>query len=106
MTTADLVERVALDCRIATEAPDVAATLMVRIRAALAKLGKRGIVSGEGRPALWSVGSPSAHRTIRTTYQEVIRRGSNPAWIVIAMIESTVSASLMLARQAGAELSS
>ncbi len=25
MTTADLVERVALDCRIATEAPDVAA---------------------------------------------------------------------------------
>jgi hypothetical protein len=35
MTTADLVERVAVDCRIATEAPDVAATLLARIRAGL-----------------------------------------------------------------------
>src|SRR5277367_6069625 len=55
MTTADLVEQVALGCRIATEAPDIAATLLVRVRAALTKLGKRGVVSGEGRPARWSV---------------------------------------------------
>ena len=46
MTMADLVERVALDCRIGTEAPDVVATRLARVRAALAKLGKRGIVSG------------------------------------------------------------
>ena len=55
MTTGQVAERVALDCRIATEAPDVAATLLVRIRAALAKLGKRRVVNGEGRPARWSV---------------------------------------------------
>ena len=55
MATADLVERVALDCRIATEAPDVAAMLVARVRAALAKLDKRGVVNGEGRPARWSV---------------------------------------------------
>jgi hypothetical protein len=55
MTTAELVEGVALDCRIATEAPHVAATLLARVRAALAKLGKRGVVSGEGKPARWSV---------------------------------------------------
>jgi hypothetical protein len=55
MTTADLVERVAPDCRIATEAPNIAATLLARVRAALAKLGKRGVVSGEGKPARWSV---------------------------------------------------
>src|ERR1700733_10904761 len=53
MTTAELVERVALDCRIATEAPGIAATLRWRVRAALTKLSKRGIVSGEGRPARW-----------------------------------------------------
>jgi hypothetical protein len=46
MTMAGLVERIALDCRIATEAPDIAATLLVRLRAALAKLGKRWVVSG------------------------------------------------------------
>jgi hypothetical protein len=55
MTTAELVERVALDCRIAKEAPDVGATLLARVRGALAKLGKRGIVNGEGRPARWAV---------------------------------------------------
>ena len=43
MSTADMVERVALDCRIATEAPDIAATLLAGVRAALAKLGKRGM---------------------------------------------------------------
>jgi hypothetical protein len=44
-----------LDCRIATEVPEVAATLLARVRAALAKLGKRGVVNGEGRPARWTV---------------------------------------------------
>jgi len=49
------VERVALDCRIATEASDVAATLLWRVKAALAKLGKRGVVNGEAgrRGGLW-----------------------------------------------------
>ena len=51
MTIAELVERVALDCRFATEAPDVAGTLLARVPAALAKLGKRGVVGGERRPA-------------------------------------------------------
>lgn len=55
MATADLAQRIALDCRIATEAPDVAATLLARVRAALAKLGKRGVVSGDGRPVRWRV---------------------------------------------------
>jgi hypothetical protein len=55
MTTADLVERVALDCRIATEAPDVAATLLARIRAALAKLDKRGLLARSGKPVRWIV---------------------------------------------------
>src|SRR5271168_1048596 len=55
MSVDQVAERVALDCRIATEAPDVAATLLARVRAALAKLGKRGVVSGEGRPVRWSV---------------------------------------------------
>ena len=60
MATADLVERVALDCRSATGAPDVAATLLAHVRAALAKLDKRGIVSGEGKPARWSVANSDA----------------------------------------------
>ena len=55
LATDQIAERVALDCRIATEAPDIAATLLARVRAALAKLGKRGVVSGEGRPARWGV---------------------------------------------------
>jgi hypothetical protein len=55
MTTAELVERVALDCRIATEAPGIAAKLRWRVKATLTKLGKRGVLSGEGRPARWSV---------------------------------------------------
>src|SRR5277367_6437248 len=55
MTTADMAQRIALDCRIATEAPDVAATLLARIRAALAKLGKRGVVGSQGKPARWAV---------------------------------------------------
>jgi hypothetical protein len=50
-----ITERVALDCRIATEAPGASATLLWRVKAALAKLGKRGIVSGEGKPVRWAV---------------------------------------------------
>lgn len=57
MTTADLAERVALDCRIATEAPEVAATLLARVRAALAKLDKRGLLAGSGKPMRWTVGT-------------------------------------------------
>jgi hypothetical protein len=38
-------------CRIATEAPVVGATLFARVRAALTKLDKRGVMSGEWRPA-------------------------------------------------------
>lgn len=37
--TADLVERVALDCWIATEAP-VAATLLCRVKATLVRMGR------------------------------------------------------------------
>ena len=55
MTAEQLAEQVALDCRVKTEAPGVAATLLVRLRAALVKMGKRGVVSGEGKPAPWSV---------------------------------------------------
>jgi hypothetical protein len=60
-----VVERVALDCRIATEAPDVAATLVVRVRAALVKLGKRGIVTGDRTPARWSVGQDRTIHALR-----------------------------------------
>jgi hypothetical protein len=55
MSAEQVAERVALDCQIATEAPDVAATMRWRVKAALTKLGKRGIVSGEGKPARWAV---------------------------------------------------
>jgi hypothetical protein len=50
MTVDQVVERVALDCRIATEAPDVAATLW-RVRAAVDRLGKRGLLARLGSPA-------------------------------------------------------
>ncbi len=51
---ADLVERVALDCRITTEAPDVAATLLAG-QGGAGEARKRGVVSGEGKPARWGV---------------------------------------------------
>ena len=57
MTVDQVAERVALDCRIATEAPDVAATLLWRVKAAVDRLGKRGVLRGEGRPARWAVKS-------------------------------------------------
>jgi len=53
MTTTDLVERVALDCRIATEATDVAAKLLRRLQAVRGRLDKRGVLSREERPARW-----------------------------------------------------
>src|SRR5271163_2749445 len=55
MSAEQVIERVALDCRIATEASGIAATLRWRVKAALAKLDKRGVVSSEGRPAQWAV---------------------------------------------------
>jgi hypothetical protein len=54
MTIDQVAERVALDCRIATESPGIAATLRWRVKAALTKLGKRGVVSGSGKPMQWS----------------------------------------------------
>ena len=54
LTVDQVAERVALDCRIATEAPDVAATLLWRVKAAVDRLGKRGVLRGEGKPARWA----------------------------------------------------
>ena len=59
MTVDQVAERVALDCRIATEAPDVAATLLWRVKAAVDRLGKRGLLAGTGKPARWSVSMQS-----------------------------------------------
>src|SRR5277367_758749 len=50
MSADQVAERVALDCRIATEAPGVAEKLAWRVKAALGRLGRRGIVNGEGKP--------------------------------------------------------
>ena len=55
MTVDQIAERVALDCRIATEAPDVAATLLWRVNAAVDRLGKRGVLAASGKPVRWSV---------------------------------------------------
>ena len=44
-----VAEWLALDCRIATEAPDVAATLLWRVKAAVDRLGKRGLLAVSGR---------------------------------------------------------
>jgi hypothetical protein len=45
----------AVDCEIATEAPDVAATLLWRVKAAVDRLGKRGLLAGSGKPVRWAV---------------------------------------------------
>jgi hypothetical protein len=55
MTVDHIAERIALDCRIATKAPDVAATLLWLVKAAVDRLRKRGVVNSEGKPARWSV---------------------------------------------------
>jgi phosphoglycolate phosphatase-like HAD superfamily hydrolase len=55
MTVDQVAERVALDCRIATETPDVAVTLLWRVKAALDRLGKRGLLTASGKPARWAV---------------------------------------------------
>jgi hypothetical protein len=41
------------DCRITTRAPDVAATLLWRVKAAMDRLGKRGLLAASGKPARW-----------------------------------------------------
>jgi hypothetical protein len=43
-----------LYCRLKTEAPDVAATLLLRVNAALAKMKRRGLASAEGKPVRWA----------------------------------------------------
>jgi len=55
MTTAELVERGRAGLSDRREAPEVGATLLARVRVALAKLDKRGIVCGAGKPIRWSV---------------------------------------------------
>jgi hypothetical protein len=50
MTVRQIAEQVALDCRLKTEVPDVAATLLLRVNAALAKMRARGLASGAGKP--------------------------------------------------------
>lgn len=52
--TADLVERVALDCWIATEAP-VAATLLCGVQGDAGQDGQGGVLVGSGKPPKWSV---------------------------------------------------
>jgi hypothetical protein len=49
--------RVALDCRIATEAPDVEARLFWRVKTALERLRKRELVISEGKPPRWALAS-------------------------------------------------
>jgi hypothetical protein len=55
MPVDQVAERVALDRRMATAAPDVAATLLWRVKAAVDRLGKRGVLAGEGKPVRWAV---------------------------------------------------
>jgi hypothetical protein len=50
-----IAERVALDCRLKTESPDVAATLLRRVNAAMVKMRARGLAIGDGRPARWAL---------------------------------------------------
>jgi hypothetical protein len=47
--------QVALDCRIATEAPGVAARLSWRVKTALDRLQKRELVNGVGKPPRWAL---------------------------------------------------
>ena len=55
MTAERIVDRVALDCGIAVEAPDVASDLKWRTKTALDRLHQRGVVNGDGKPVRWSV---------------------------------------------------
>jgi hypothetical protein len=45
MTAQRIAEQVVLDRRLKTESPDVAATLLLRVNAALAKMRARGLAS-------------------------------------------------------------
>jgi hypothetical protein len=38
--------------------PGVAATLLWRVKAAVDRLGKRGVLAGTGKPARWAVTAP------------------------------------------------
>jgi hypothetical protein len=55
MTAEQIAEQVALDCRLGTESPDVAAILLRRVNAAMAKMRARGLAGGEGRPVRWTL---------------------------------------------------
>jgi hypothetical protein len=55
MTAQQIAGQVALDCRLKTESPKVAATLLSRVNMALAKMRRRGIAIGEGKPARWAL---------------------------------------------------
>jgi hypothetical protein len=53
LTAQQIAEQVALDCRLKTETPDVAETLLARVNGALVKMKRRELAVGEGKPARW-----------------------------------------------------
>jgi hypothetical protein len=53
MRAQQIAEQVALDCRVKTESPAIAETLLARVNGALAKMKRRGLAVGEGKPARW-----------------------------------------------------
>jgi hypothetical protein len=55
VTGQQIAEQVALDCRLKTEAPDVAATRLERVNAAIAKMKRRRLAIGEGKPSRWAL---------------------------------------------------
>jgi hypothetical protein len=57
MTAEQIAEQVALDCRLGTESPDIAATLLARVKQAMVKMRARGLAIGEGKPTRWALAS-------------------------------------------------
>jgi hypothetical protein len=55
LSAAQIVERIALDCRIATEDSAIAAKLSALVKARLKAMAARGVLKGEGKPARWAV---------------------------------------------------
>jgi len=55
MTAQEIAEQVALDCRVKTESPNVAATLLDRVSAALMKMRQRDLAVAQGKPARWGL---------------------------------------------------
>jgi hypothetical protein len=55
ITAEQIAEQVALDCRLKAESPDVAATLLRRINAAMVKMRARGLAVGQGKPVRWAL---------------------------------------------------